>query len=65
MNFFDKNRNELSKYFYDLSKAVLLGWVGIPIFQGKVTLKFGIAGALAAMLLLMMGMFLKKRIKEC
>lgn len=60
MNLFDKNRNELSKYFYDLSKASILAAVVIPIFQEKLSLKFGLAGTLITMIFLISGMLIKK-----
>lgn len=60
MNILEKNRNELSKYFYDLSKAALLTYIGVPLFQEKLTWKFGVAGALTTVLLLLLGMISKK-----
>lgn len=60
MNLFDKNRNDLSKYFYDLSKAVVISYIAIPIIEAKLTVQLGLAGALVTMILLLMGVFLKK-----
>lgn len=60
MNVFDKNRNELSKYFYDLSKAVLLSALVLPAFQEKSSLKLSIAGTVIAMITLVIGMIIRK-----
>lgn len=60
MNLFDKNRNDLSKYFYDLSKVLLLSYVAVPVFQEKFSWKFGLAGSFVTVLLLAIGMLLKK-----
>lgn len=60
MNLFDKNRNDLSKYFYDLSKAVVLTAVIIPFFSEKGELKMSIARIVPAMLCLIIGAILKK-----
>ena len=60
MNFFDKNRNDLSKYFYDLSKTVLLSALVLPIFQEKISLKMSIAGTIMAVVTLIIGMVVRK-----
>lgn len=60
MNLFDKNRNELSKYCYDLSKTVLLSALVLPAFQEKMSLKLSVAGATISMIALIMGLILKK-----
>ncbi len=60
MNLFDKNRNDLSKYFYDLSKAVLISYIAIPIIQGKIRHELLLAGITGTMLFLSIGMVLKK-----
>lgn len=58
-NIFDKNRNDLSKYLYDISKAALVSTLVVPLLQEK--LKFSIAGFLVTVLLLSMGMAIKKK----
>ena len=59
-NLFSKNRNELSKYFYDLSKAALLSSVIVPIFQEKLSFKLSLAGTFMTVLFLVLGMISKK-----
>lgn len=39
MNLFDRNRNELSKYFYDLSKAMVISFIAIPFVQGTLAIR--------------------------
>ena len=60
MNIFDKNRNDLSKYCYDLSKGSLLSFIIVPIVQQKAILHLVLAGAAATVLVLFIGMLLKK-----
>lgn len=60
MNIFDRNRNELSKYFYDLSKGIILSYVALPIFQRTVNIKMVLVGTLVTVILLTMAMSLKK-----
>lgn len=60
MNIFDKNRNDLSKYFYDLSKGVLLSFLAVPVFQKNLNFYIGLAGFLMVVLFLALGFFLKK-----
>jgi len=60
MNFFDRNRNELSKYFYDLSKTVLLSALVLPAFQEKGSLKMSVAGTIIAMIPSIIGMIIKR-----
>ncbi len=60
MNLFDKNRNDLSKYFYDLSKAVLISYIAIPLIEGKIRYELLITGIIGTMLFLSIGMVLKK-----
>ena len=60
MNIFDKNSNELSRYFYDLSKAMILSFVAVPIIQGSLNWKFGLAGTSTTVILLTTGIFLRK-----
>jgi hypothetical protein len=61
MNLFDRNRNELSRYFYDLSKAVLVSYIALPIFQKNFTFELGLAGSLPAVILLGIGIILRKK----
>lgn len=60
MNLFDRNRNDLSKYFYDLSKAVLVSYIAIPIIQGRIQFKLVLVGIIGTMLPLLIAMVLKK-----
>jgi len=60
MNLFDRNRNELSKYSYDLSKATIVSMIIIPFVQGKIPLAVLSIGGIVSVILLMLGMMLKK-----
>ncbi|MBI4196521.1 MAG: hypothetical protein HY539_01730 [Deltaproteobacteria bacterium] len=60
MNLFDRNRNELSRYFYDVSKAVLISYIAIPILQGSFQGKLVLVGVAGTVLALTLGMALKK-----
>lgn len=60
MNVFDKNRNDLSKYFYDLSKATIVSMIIIPFVQGKIPSSVLAAGAIVSIILLVLGMMLKE-----
>ena len=60
MNIFDRNRNDLSKYCYDLSRAALISLVAIPIFQDKLNVQLGVDGILICVVFLIIGIFLKK-----
>ena len=60
MNFFDKNRNDLSKYFYDLSKTVLLSALVVPALQKQSSLKMSLVGTLIAVIVLVFGMIVRK-----
>lgn len=59
-NFFNKNRNDLSRLFYDLSKGVILSYVAFPLFQRSLNWRFGLVGSLVAVVALAVGMSLKK-----
>ncbi len=60
MNLFDRNRNELSKYSYDLSKATMVSMIIIPFVQGNIQSVVLVAGLILSILLLVLGMILKK-----
>ena len=60
MNLFDKNRNDLSKYFYDSSKAILFTFVLLPLFTREIYDHFWIVSVLTSVLFLLMGLLLKK-----
>jgi|LGOV01.1.fsa_nt_gb hypothetical protein len=60
MNLFDKNRNDLSKYSYDLSKATIISMIIIPFVQGKIPSSVLAAGAIVSIILLVLGMMLKE-----
>lgn len=60
LNLFERNRNELSRYFYDLSKASIVTSVLIPVFQQSIRVKIMLAGAIMTMLFLALGMLLRK-----
>ena len=61
MKLFEKNRNELSKYCYDLSKALLIGCIAIPIIQENFKLKLGIAFSMVSVTILLLGLLLKEK----
>ena len=58
---FDKNRNDLSKYCYDISKGALVSTMVVPLLQDKLT--FSIAGFLVTVIVLVIGMMIKKKEK--
>ncbi|MCK4388993.1 MAG: hypothetical protein KAV83_01990 [Desulfobacterales bacterium] len=60
MNLFDRNRNELSKYSYDLSKATVVSMIIIPFVQGKISVVVLAVGGIVSAIFLMLGMMLKK-----
>ena len=60
MNLFERNRNDLSKYCYDLSKAILISVIAIPIFKKEMDLLSIITGSVVSALFLLLGMILKK-----
>ena len=60
MNLLDRNKNDLSRYFYDLSKAVVISYIALPVFQRTLDLKLALAGSMATVVLLLIGMTLKK-----
>jgi len=60
MNLFDRNRNELSKYSYDFSKATMISMIIIPFVQGNIQSVVLVAGLILSIRLLVLGMILKK-----
>ncbi len=60
MNLFDRNRNDLSKYFYDLSKATIISMIVIPFVQEKIQAAVLVGGIIVSAILLVLGMILKK-----
>lgn len=60
MRLFTKNRNDLSKYFYDLSKAILIACIAIPFVQGNLKLRYGVAFIIISGILLSLGVLLKE-----
>jgi len=60
MNLFERNRNDLSKYFYDLSKATIISMIVIPFVQEKIQAVVLVAGIIVSAILLVLGMTLKK-----
>lgn len=61
MNLFDRNRNELSRYCYDLSKACVISFILLPFVSGPLVFKKGIVGLIIAVLFLTTAMIIKKR----
>lgn len=60
MRLISKNRNELSRYCYDLSKALIIACIAIPIIQGNLKIGLGIAFFIVSVILLISGLLLKK-----
>lgn len=56
----ERNQNELSKYFYDISKTVLAASIVLPIFQEKSSLKFTLVGGMITVISLLMGMIFRR-----
>lgn len=48
MNLFERNRNDLSKYFYDLSKATIISMIVIPFVQEKIQAVVLVAGIIVS-----------------
>ncbi len=61
MTLFEKNRNDLSKskYCYDLSKAILISMIAVPVFKKELDLLSITVGSVASALFLFLGMILK------
>ena len=60
MNLFERNRNDLSKYFYDLSKATIISMIVIPFVREKIQAVVLAGGIIVSAILLVLGMTLKK-----
>lgn len=56
----ERNRNDLSKYFYDISKTVLAASIIAPIFQEKSSVEFTLVGGTITMVSLIIAMMLRR-----
>ena len=57
---FDKHRDDLSKYCYDMSKIFAVGLVLNPIFENKQNVTEIVWGIIATLGFLLFGILLKK-----
>jgi len=57
---FNKNRDDLSKYCYDISKIIIAGAVLERIFAKELNVMEVILGALAGLIFLIFGILFKK-----
>jgi hypothetical protein len=64
MGLFERNRNELSRYFYDMSKAFVIAFMAIAVIQEKFKLLQSLYGLLASLTFLMVGSLLPKGNKD-